>query len=77
MSDSGKKLGDEPERQFGDVVVVSVTLGSHWNGCWKSSSHHRCAVKEIERLTLRIAELEGLGPRLDAFVREYEPETGG
>ncbi len=32
---------------------------NHYEGCWKRSGHHNCAVAEIERLTELVTELGG------------------
>ena len=35
-------------------------IRTHWTECWRSSTHHACAVARIERLEKRVVELEGV-----------------
>lgn len=42
------------------------SIGSHWDGCWRSEDHHACAVVRIERLE---AERDEAVAKRDAYYQ--------
>ena len=48
---------------IGDAIAgyTQVKARTHWHECWRYTSHHACAVAEIERLRAALEEIYDLG----------------
>jgi len=46
------------------------SIGSHWEGCWRSEDHHACAVARCERLELERAHARRWARLRKKFARK-------
>jgi len=52
-------------------------IHTHWDECWKDRKHHACAMRRIEELAQRVAELELENDNLNSALRSaYDAISG-